>query len=140
MSQNLRQRVLVNAVLDTRSTLAQSAIQNVTTILNPLIHVGGHPCPSRQANSEDFGNSEMSSAGDHLVAPPFIRRPHTARRYVFRPASTDGRTRRIAAILVASSLITKDIFFAFSLLMPQQATHPQSLLDVYDSKDQRGGS
>ena len=96
MSQNLRQRVLVNAVLDTRSTLAQSAIQNVTTILNPLIHVGGHPCPSRQANSEDFGNSEMSSAGDHLVAPPFIRRPHTARRYVFRPASTDGRTRQMA--------------------------------------------
>ena len=58
VSQNLCQRVPVNAVLDTRRPLAQFAVQNATANLNPLIHVGEHPCLPQQANSDDFGNSE----------------------------------------------------------------------------------
>ena len=58
VSQNLRQRVPVNTVLGTRRPLAQFPVQNATANLNPLLHIGVHPCPPQQVGSDDFGFSE----------------------------------------------------------------------------------
>ena len=58
VSQNLLQRVPVNAVLGTRSPLAQFPVQDATANLNPLLHVAVHPCPPQLASSDSFGISE----------------------------------------------------------------------------------
>jgi hypothetical protein len=58
VSQNFLQRVLVNAVLGTRSPLAQFPVQDATANLNPLLHVAVHPCPPQLASSDSFGVSE----------------------------------------------------------------------------------
>jgi hypothetical protein len=86
VSQNLGQRVPVNAILGTRGPLTQFAVQNATANLNPLLHISEHPCLPQKANSNDFGTSESLKKLPQVsiwALRFLVRLPLTARRYVF---------------------------------------------------------